>query len=275
MTRIGGVPRPRPGDAYLSRPRDPTAPRQCLRPRSASFRSSFGPYVLPFDAMAHPGFLPDRARADRAAVAESETDGSAQSRRPPRRDGIGSPRLGARLESPAHSPGPEGKGVIHVHPGFPGRRPLLAAVDAFGEEGVGLRVADLAFDHRGFEEALRLGVERTVARRVGRSLPRDVRRMSSTGSAARASVIARRMRITPGPGWSTSWKPCPSCARTAPCRSVTSRSRSSRGTGSSDLRPLRHSVTGSSSTLWYAGQSAFGLRYTSRTSSGPPSRRSE
>src|SRR6184192_4657750 len=61
MTRIGGVPRPRPGDAYLSRPRDPTAPRQCLRPRSASFRSSFGPSVLPFDAMAHPGFLPDRS----------------------------------------------------------------------------------------------------------------------------------------------------------------------------------------------------------------------
>src|SRR5213080_3601519 len=215
------------------------------------------------------------ARADRAAVAESETDGSAQSRRPPRRDGIGSPRLGARLESPAHSPGPEGKGVIHVHPGFPGRRPLLAAVDAFGEEGVGLRVADLAFDHRGFEEALRLGVERTVARRVGAIAaarrPEDVQHgVGGTGLGDReADAHHTGARLVDQLEALPQLRPHRALQVGHEPQQVLPR------TGSSDLRPLRHSVTGSSSTLWYAGQSAFGLRYTSRTSSGPPSRRSE
>jgi hypothetical protein len=88
----------------------------------------------------------------------------------------------------------------------------------------------------------------------------SVVRTSSTLSVARACVMAKRTRITPGPGASTSVQPLPSRRHTARYRLPARRSRSRSGTGSSDLAPLRHRVTGSKRTLSYASQRAAGSR---------------
>src|SRR5882724_11794144 len=78
-----------------------------------------------------------------------------------------SAHAGARLEPCTRSLRPERKRAIDLPPRLERQRVTPVAVDPLGQQGVGLRVADLALDPRRDQEPPRLGMEGTVAGRVG------------------------------------------------------------------------------------------------------------
>src|SRR5262245_11284901 len=101
-----------------------------------------------------------RRVGDRIAARSSTSSGSTFRYVP---EPCASPPAGARLEPGPRPLRPAGERTIDVGPCLERRRSRAAAVDALGEQRVGLGVADLALDHGGFEEPPGLGVERAVA----------------------------------------------------------------------------------------------------------------
>src|SRR5262249_18758690 len=77
--------------------------------------------------------------------------------------GPGSARPGAPRELRGHALGPEVERAIDLGPGLGCRDLAPPAVDAFRQQHVGLRVADLSLDRRGFEEATRLQIQCAAA----------------------------------------------------------------------------------------------------------------